>query len=185
MRFLSLLPFGRQFTPVDRQSGRYQRAEEGLLPDFSANRSPAGAPKSQPQLRKGGEAWVAPSKKAPAAPTASPFQAVQPMEARFPLPILTQPSSHRRRLPVWLEQLLLGLLRPGNRRRGSREVQTELCFQSVTPARNDLITADIEVVSARRPGGPNCLSPACRQRILRLWWEQGTRRIRRLGGLWP
>lgn len=83
-----------------------------------------------------------------------------------------------RRLPVWLEQVVLALLGPGkNRRRGRREVQSEFSFQEVRVARNDLSTADVELVPARAS-----LSPACRTRVLKLWWDQGAERLKRLGG---
>jgi hypothetical protein len=74
--------------------------------------------------------------------------------------------------------MTLALLRPGNRRRGTREiVQGELCFQSVKVVRNDLTTADVEVVGQSRHGG---LSAACRARLLRIWWLAGVRRLKQL-----
>lgn len=84
-----------------------------------------------------------------------------------------------RRLPGWLEQFLLAVFRPGNRRRSTRTVQTEMCFQSVKVARNDLAMSDMEVV-VRSPER-RTMSPDCRARVLRLWWDQGTRRLRRWG----
>lgn len=84
-----------------------------------------------------------------------------------------------RRLPGWLEQFLLAVFRPGNRRRSTRTVQTEMCFQSVKVARNDLAVSDMEVV-VRSPER-RTMSPDCRARVLRLWWDQGTRRLRRWG----
>jgi hypothetical protein len=73
--------------------------------------------------------------------------------------------------------MVLSLLRPGNRRRGTREVQGELCFQSVKVVRNDLATADVEMVNPARWGG---LSAGCRARLLRLWWLAGVRRLKQL-----
>ena len=88
------------------------------------------------------------------------------------------------RLPVWVEQLLSALVRPGNRRRGTRPVQTEMTFERVTVARNDLMTADVEVVSVGGASGrPARLSAACRARLLRLWWGQGSERWKRLGNV--
>jgi hypothetical protein len=79
---------------------------------------------------------------------------------------------------VWLEQLVLALLRPGNRRRGTRPVQTEMCFEAVRVVRNDLTMSDVEMV-ARREAGPR-LSAGCRARVVRLWWNQGAQQLRRL-----
>jgi hypothetical protein len=73
--------------------------------------------------------------------------------------------------------MVVALLRPGNRRRGTREVQGELCFQTVKVVRNDLATADVEVVNRAGCGG---LSAACRARLLRLWWLAGVRRLKQL-----
>ncbi len=172
MSLLTLLPFGRAFTPSGTRSGRYQPAAAGLVPDFSGSKpsTPAPAPAPAP-------ATATPPPPPPSDPGADSGTPLNPGSAR------RARASARKPLPGWLEQLILGLLRHGNRRRGTRPVQAELALQSVTPARNDLTTADLEVVPARRPGGPHGLSPACRQRILRLWWDQGTRRIRRWGRL--
>jgi hypothetical protein len=89
------------------------------------------------------------------------------------------------RLPVWVEQVLGSLVRPGNRRRGTRPVQTEMSFERVKVARNDLMTADVEVVSvgSGASGRPARLSAACRARLLRLWWGQGSERWKRLGNV--
>lgn len=89
------------------------------------------------------------------------------------------------RLPVWVEQVLSSLVRPGNRRRGTRPVQTEMTFERVRVARNDLMTADVEVVSvgSGASGRPARLSAACRARLLRLWWGQGSERWKRLGNV--
>ncbi|MBL9138600.1 MAG: hypothetical protein JNK85_22215 [Verrucomicrobiales bacterium] len=84
-----------------------------------------------------------------------------------------------RRLPGWLELFLLAVFRPGNRRRSTRTVQTEMCFQTVKVARNDLAVSDVEVV-VRSPDR-RTMSPDCRARVLRLWWDQGTRHLRRWG----
>lgn len=99
-------------------------------------------------------------------------------------PVTVPASAPRgRRLPEWLEQLLVTVLRPGNRRRGTRPVQTEWSFESLKVARNDLSTADVEVVVAPPPKPPSPLSPGCRTRLLRLWWTEGAHRVRKLGGL--
>lgn len=167
MNPLTLLPFGSAFTAGPR-NGRYRPAEAGLVPDFSA-------PKGHPVAVQKTVSAVP----APAAPILPNPTAAVPNDAPVPPP----PRTSRRPLPGWIQDLVLGLLRRGNRRRSERPVQTEFALQSVTPARNDLTTSDLEVVPARRPGGPQGLSPACRQRILGLWWEQGTRRLRRWGRL--
>jgi hypothetical protein len=108
------------------------------------------------------------------------------VESRDPQVVTCNPK-HRgpdtadssRRLASWVEQLLLTLVRPGNRRRGSRPVQTEMQFESLKVARNELTTADVEVV-IKIPPRREPLSTDCRRRVLRLWWEEGMRRFRRL-----
>lgn len=82
-------------------------------------------------------------------------------------------------------RLLGAMLRPGNRRRGTRVVQTEMAFDRVRVARNDLMTSDVEVVALGAKGAerPARLSAACRARLLVLWWDQGAERVRRLGNV--
>ncbi|MBL9128164.1 MAG: hypothetical protein JNL97_10975 [Verrucomicrobiales bacterium] len=84
------------------------------------------------------------------------------------------------RLPSWLEQVLLLLLRPGNRRRSTRSTQSEFCVRSVAVAKNDLVTSDVEVV-VRMPAKPAALSASCRARLLALWWSPVARRFGRWG----
>jgi hypothetical protein len=55
-------------------------------------------------------------------------------------------------------------------------------LEGVKVVRNDLTTADVEVV-VRREKAEGRLSLACRRRVWRLWWEQGARHLRRLGNL--
>lgn len=85
-----------------------------------------------------------------------------------------------RRLPVWLEQLILALTRSGNRRRGSRVVQDEFCLRTVKVAKNDLVTSDVEVV-VRGLEKPKVLSASCRARLMALWWAPVARRLGRWG----
>lgn len=98
-----------------------------------------------------------------------------------------------RRLPLWLEQWIWALLRSGNRRRGTRPVQGELFAEPVKVAKNDLMTADVEVVvraaaaSAATPPTkpkpkPKAMSATCRARLLGLWWAPVARRLGRWGG---
>lgn len=92
-------------------------------------------------------------------------------------------NARGRRLPEWLEQMILAVFCPGNRRRGTRPVQTEMAFEAVKVARNDLTTADVEVVVRPAAKPPRPLSAGCRTRLLRLWWTEGANRVRKLGGL--
>lgn len=92
-------------------------------------------------------------------------------------------GSRGRRLPEWLEQVILAVFCPGNRRRGTRPVQTEMAFEAVKVVRNDLTTADVEVVVRPAAKPPRPLSAGCRTRLLRLWWTEGANRVRKLGGL--
>jgi hypothetical protein len=85
------------------------------------------------------------------------------------------------RLPGWLEQLILVVMRSGNRRRSARPVQGEFALRSVTVAKNDLMTSDVEVV-VRKSERPKPLSASCRARLLALWWSPVARRLGRWGG---
>ncbi|MBX3745040.1 MAG: hypothetical protein KF833_06995 [Verrucomicrobiae bacterium] len=152
MSFKSLLPLGRSFTPSEGRPGRYRPPEPGALPRLDT-------------ASAGTSAGVAPGRAA-----GREGEGVGRGRARS-----------GRRLPLWVEQLVLAVLRPGNRRRGTREVQGELDLRLVKVVRNDLETADMEVVVRPEGSGRPGLSPACRGRVLRLWWEQGMRRIRRIG----
>jgi len=170
-----LLPISRSFASQPGRAGRYRPAGEGMLPDFSVQIE---------TRRAGGLLNRLPGMPATEGPT-GPFQipAVPVTGARR----VGRREPRGWRLPVWVEQLVLAFLRPGNRRRGNRAVQGELTFQTVKVARNDLVTSDVEVVlvpSAKAATGLSAtgLSAACRSRLLRLWWEQGAQRLRRLGG---
>ncbi len=75
----------------------------------------------------------------------------------------------------------MALFGPGNRRRLSDSVQTEMDFRGVRVARNDLTASDVEAVPIRAPRAETALSQDCRKRVLRLWFDQGSRRLRRWG----
>lgn len=164
-----LLPIGRAFAPVVDRRGRYQSREGGVLPRFEdgSRISPAAEGSAGPS---GGTAPVGRAVSDP---------------SRLRVQASGNPKRAARRLPVWLEQWVLALVRPGNRRRGTRPVQTEFRLETVKVARNDLTTADVEVVARPGRGGdvPPRLSLACRRRVLRLWWEQGARQLRRIGNM--
>jgi hypothetical protein len=85
-----------------------------------------------------------------------------------------------RRLPQWIEQVLLVFMRSGNRRRGSRPVQEEFCLGPVKVAKNDLVTSDVEVV-VRGVDKPKPMSASCRARLMALWWAPVARRLGRWG----
>lgn len=170
MKLHSLLPIGRAFAPAADRSGRYRQAEPGWW-----TRLGGVEPRLPGRERGVGAAPMAVAERAEAGRAPGPETPAGKMPGAGLRPVA------RRRLPLWLEQLLLLLVRPGNRRRGSRPVQTEMCFESVKVARNDLTTADVEVVVPSAGGLRARLSPACRRRLVRLWWDQGTRRLRQLG----
>ncbi|MCC6231721.1 MAG: hypothetical protein IT580_03710 [Verrucomicrobiales bacterium] len=189
MSLRSLLPIGRSFSPHDHRLGRYRPADPGTLPDFS-----------DVPARSGREGGLEPSS---ANPEPTPDAAGTPTStANAPLRSATEPrptfartaalTSSRsqparrlppsgRRLPLWLENLLMTLFGPGNRRRLSDSVQTEMDFRAVRVARNDLTASDVEVVPIRTPPAETSLSPDCRKRVLRLWFDQGSQRLRRWG----
>jgi hypothetical protein len=176
MSLRSLLTISRTVVPAADRTGRYRLANARLrrkvvfagAKDPTTGRSPEPAPAASGM-------W---SRIVGSNPRPTPFTA--PGVPRSP-PV-ARPRTWR--FPSWVEQFVMALVRPGNRRRGRRPVQTELCFQSVKVARNDLMTADVEVVMGKpartraRPG----MSAACRARVLRLWWTEGIRRLRQLGG---
>lgn len=176
MSLRTLLPISRSFEPGADRAGRYRPQDAGVVPDFSVRPEVARVP-----------AAVAVAEATPVEPTMSksPFTPVGCPTGAGQAGRLAARREAGHRLPLWLEQLLLALMRPGNRRRGTRPrpVQTELAFQRVAVARNDLMTADVEVVPVRPPGRAAGLSAACRSRLLKLWWEQGADRLKRLGGV--
>ena len=158
------LPVSSAFRRVADDGGRFQPAEPGLVPDFSEGRGVTGV--------------VAPAPMEPAASASSTSSRAvkEPVESKQ-----GTPSPTLRRLPRWFERMLLMLVRSGNRRRGQHPVQSELGFESVRVARNDLATADVEVVMVKSSTRSLRLSPECRRRVLRLWWEEGSRRLRTWG----
>jgi hypothetical protein len=79
-----------------------------------------------------------------------------------------------------LEQVLLVVMRSGNRRRGSRPVQEEFSLGTVKVAKNDLVTSDVEVV-VRGVDKPKPMSASCRARLMALWWAPVARRLGRWG----
>ncbi len=181
MSLRNLLPLSRSFAPTVDRSGRYRRAESGVVPDFSVSAGDGGG-----VARLGGSIEVGSAVRVAGAAHEAEGVAVArwtgPLADRGVLGRGRPVSSARvRRLPAWLEQFLSALIRPGNRRRGTREIQTELSFDRVRVARNDLSTSDVEVVLVRTPRAAESLSAACRTRLLRLWWDQGANRLRRLG----
>lgn len=152
MSFRNLLPIGRAFDASADRTGRYQLSEKGV-PDFAVPGVPPGPGVVESEPRVVGS------------------------------PARDGGGKRRgRRLPGWVESLILMLLRPGrNRRRGTRVVQGELAFQRVRVVRNDLATSDVEVVAVPPSVGRESLSAACRSRVLKLWWDQGAERLKRLG----
>lgn len=160
MSLKSLLPLGRSFTPTEGRQGRYRPTEPGVLPRLEP---------LQPSEPATGSAGTS---SGPVGTGAAGTGRAGGSGVR---------GRRGRRLPLWVEQLVLAVLRPGNRRRGTREVQGELDLRSVKVVRNTLETADVEVVVRSGSGGRRGLSPACRGRVWRLWWDQGMRRIRRIG----
>lgn len=174
MRLHHLLPIGRAFATTPERS-RYRPAEEGMVPDFS---TPAGSGRAVEWGREPAPGTeVATSSvegESGAAVAASPAVGFGLGRGRRPVR-----AGRGWRFPRWFEQVVLALLRPGNRRRGTRPVQGEFPLGAVKVARNDLVTSDLEVVEVR----PAKLSAACRTRLLRLWWDQGAKRLRGLGGV--
>jgi len=180
----------REFLPVSpavRRPGdgenRFRFAEPGLVPDFSVGRTgtPNGAGAG---VREASRLAAAPE---PPAPGPAPTVPGSRLSGESPAASgrLVEGSRAGRRLPAWMEQLVLLFVRPGNRRRMTRTVQPDLGFESVRVARNDLATADVEVVLVKPGARPARLSAECRGRLLRLWWEAGSRHLRRWGNtLW-
>ncbi len=177
MSLRQLLPLSRSFTPASNPFGRSGSVEIGARPDPAASARATPSPVAD-------------------RPAAGPV----PVSRRIVVPMRaiakqketgvarggSDPAGGRREMGrrgfrLMVEQMLLTLLCPGNRRRGLRPgpVQTEMQFETLKVARNDLTTADVEVV-IKTPGRREPLSAACRGRILRLWWEEGARRLRRL-----
>lgn len=178
MSLRNLLPIGRAFVPTAERTGRYRPAEAGVLPVFAETRVPAAASETSASTAE-------PSGARPAAEIVRDAGRVDGLEAASRRAKgLEQPGRGRGwRLPAWLERWLLHLLRPGNRRRGTRPVQTEMCFRTLKVARNDLTTADVEVVMVGPAKRGTGMSAACRARLFRLWWTQGARRWKRWGNL--
>lgn len=179
MSLRDFLPVSQALSRVDGEGGRLRPADPGLLPDFS--RRAGGVSGGGGDAASAVAAGPAPVRNAvserpalPGAPVGSPGPFGAPATA-------SGKGRAGRRLPAWVEQLVLAFLRPGNRRRGTRPVQPELNFDSVRVVRNDLATSDVEVVLVRPSGRPAAMSPECRRRVLRVWWEEGTRQLRRLG----
>lgn len=172
MSLRSLLPIGRAFGSAADRPGRYRRAEETMLPVFGGPPS-GGAGRLEGGTREGA---VGSSSQATLVGAGSDERSSVGLGRPSGRPV----RKGGRRLPVWLEQLLLVLFRPGNRRRSTRPVQTEMCFEAVKVARNDLATADVEVVVVSPKRDRDRLSPACRGRLVRLWWREGARRLRQL-----
>lgn len=173
------------------------------LPEFAAASSPAPGPSSNLFAKRSVEAVLVASPMMEPAPAAASERGAKAAKEKQkisverslsrppPAPVAKVTGAGDRsggrvwRLPVWVEQVLSSLVRPGNRRRGTRPVQTEMTFERVKVARNDLMTADVEVVSvgSGASGRPARLSAACRARLLRLWWGQGSERWKRLGNV--
>ena len=77
-----------------------------------------------------------------------------------------------------MEQMVLALVKPGNRRRGRRSEQTEWCFETVRVVRNDLTVADVEMVNRLPEEAGGRLSAGCRARLLGLWWGNRVQQLR-------
>ncbi len=162
MSLRNLLPIGRTFEPSGDRLGRFRPAEPGLLPDFSReNRAERDGRFVAPDEAVRGET--------PEVVGAPPAR-VRTSAKRVP----------GRRLPQWLEQVLLVFMRSGNRRRGSRPVQEDLFLGTVKVAKNDLVTSDVEVV-VRSVSKPKPMSASCRARLMALWWAPVARRLGRWG----
>ena len=162
MSLRNLLPIGRAFRSTPGEGGRYRPAVRGLVPDFSR-------PGGNPPGVSGGAMWGGPE---------------GGRSADGPGGVATASRGGRRghRLPRWVEQLVLALLRPGNRRRDARAAAASPSLEGVRVVRNDLATADVEVVVVRPAGRARPLSPECRARLLAAWWAPmaaGLRRWRR------
>lgn len=189
----------REFLPVSpavRRPGdgenRFRFAEPGLVPDFSVGRAgtPNGAGAGVRETSRPAAAPAAAAESPLPGPMAAPAApAVPGTRAAGEIPATSRRRGEGlragRRLPAWMEQVVLLFVRPGNRRRMTRTVQPDLGFESVKVARNDLATADVEVVLVKSGSRPARLSAECRGRLLRLWWDAGSRHLRRWGNtLW-
>lgn len=204
MSLRAFLPVSASMSRADDGANRFRPADPGLVPNFSS-----GAGRVHPRTTSAADspgrgeapvaAAIAGTTLAPAvtvvpeahASVATPASGMNPsFTGSVASPALPAGGASTaaavpkaRRLPRWIEQVLLVFMRPGNRRRGTRVVQSELRFDTVRVARNDLATADVEVVLVKPAGRPARMSAECRERVLRLWWEEGSRRLRRLGHL--
>jgi hypothetical protein len=171
MSLRNLLPIGRSFAATASRSGRFRSSPPAALPPASARNVASSAPLDPTGLASGASRG-----EAVGGGVSLGMNVPSDVGGTMRRPVL---RTSGRRLPGWLEQFLLAVFRPGNRRRSTRSVQTEMCFQAVRVARNDLATSDVEVV-VRAPERQT-LSADCRARVLRLWWDQGTSRLRRWG----
>jgi len=171
MSLRSLLPIGRAFEPSGLREGRFRPADPGLVPDFSRG------PRGDRGWDGGGDAET---RRGSAADARSSAGDVVVGEAHLQVGRGWRVGPVRRRLPAWLEQFILALIRPGNRRRSTREVQGEFRLESVKVAKNDLVTSDVEmvVISSSRPRG---MSASCRARLMALWWSPVAKRLGRWG----
>jgi len=160
MSLRNLLPIGRTFEPSGDRLGRFRPAVPGLLPDFS--RDTKGERENRFPVGDDAVGSLVPE-------TVS-VQRVRVRASAKPVP--------GRRLPLWIEQVILVLMRSGNRRRGSRPVQEEFCLGPVKVAKNDLVTSDVEVV-VRAVKKPKAMSASCRARLMALWWAPVARRLGR------
>lgn len=193
MSLRSLLPLGRAFRSSAERAGRFQPAQPGLLPDFSRGEREPGAEvgvnvhgirgdRSAVGEGVGGESPRGVDGAGVGCPGAGALgtgagrSAGAGGRARSPRGVRVG-----WRLPAWLEQLILVLMRSGNRRRSGRPVQGEFALRAVTVAKNDLMTSDVEVV-VRKSERPKPLSASCRARLLALWWSPVARRLGRWGG---
>lgn len=172
MSLRHLLSISRTVAAVEERPGRFRVLRREVLPRF--NRSDA-EPSNTPDSNPGSPPARPESGRELGRRTSNIFAAVPDTSSRGG----PEHASAGFRMPRWVEQILLSLLWPGNRRRGTRPVQTEMPFDTVKVARNDLMTADVEVIvkPKRLESG---LSPACRGRVLRLWWGESARRLRKL-----
>ncbi len=195
MSLRSLLPLGRAFRSSAERAGRFQPAQPGLLPDFSrGGREPGGeGGVSLHGTRGGGCAdGEGVGGASPRGADGAAVGSAAGLGSGRPGAVgrsvggggrVRSPRGGRVgwRLPGWLEQLILVVMRSGNRRRSARPVQGEFALRSVTVAKNDLMTSDVEVV-VRKSERPKPLSASCRARLLALWWSPVARRLGRWGG---
>ena len=186
MSLRSLLPLGRTFEPSVERAGRFRPADPGLLPDFTRETKAEtgevpGALRGEPAV---GAFAATPALRSTSSTAPAPGSAPAPVPAAAPAVSASvgrvREGGRGWRLPKWLEQLILVLMRPGNRRRSSRPVQSEFCLRAVTVAKNDLVTSDVEVV-VRKPAKPAAMSASCRARLMALWWSPVARRLGRWG----